>query len=719
MKPLAESDPRQVGPYRTLAELGRGGMGRVLLGSSPDGRLVAIKLVRDVFTDDEGFRARFRHEVAASRRVSGAYTAPVLDADPDAPTPWLASAFVHGPSLQQAVDQGGVLPEEPALRLAAGLAAALAEVHRTGLVHRDLKPANVLLAEDGPRVIDFGIARATEPGAEASRLTHTGWFVGSPPYMSPEQAEGAELTPAADVFSLGSVLVMACTGGSPFAGTSAPQALYRVVHTEPDLAALPPRLRRVAAACLAKDPDERPGTAELRELIGEMAASARPWPAPVAALIAEQRAGIARILDEGDRRQNRPEDPSPQEADTGPGSVAGTAAETAVVPAPALEAGAGAKTAPAPTPGARAETAAPAAPATGPTDAAGTADPHARAATVDQGAGLKAEPSAEAREPSAEAPTITAGRSPYGGLPPGPEGRPADRADIAPTPTLIAGAPRPPASPSRRTRAVIGAAAALAVLAGLLAWAMWPSSHRSCGAATGRQCAQLADPSADPSDGTDGTGSSSAGDKSGDPSDTSSTTAGTTPPPTPTVPQQSWDSSSTDHTPFTQDALLAQRFTDDENIEFARVAGGRVPCNESGSPALVAKLAKDGCQQVMTGAYLEQPGPAATPENPVLVSVQVFAFPDTASASAAYAYLEGAGRWNLTLWCAASGVGHKPCDSQDHGLRVETNRQSHRYVVAVQTDRTDITGDKTIQPWLDSAARAGAAASGPQNYQAG
>ncbi|MGN9847225.1 multiple monosaccharide ABC transporter substrate-binding protein [Nonomuraea sp. H19] len=295
MKPLEASDPTAVGPYRVLAELGRGGMGRVFLGSGSDGRLVAVKQVRQQFVEDEGFRARFRREVDASRRVSGAYTAAVIDADEHAPLPWLASVFVSGPSLRHAIDVAGALAEEPVRRLAAGLAAALVEIHRAGLIHRDLKPSNVLLAADGPRVIDFGIARATDsPGG--SEITHTGWLVGSPGFMSPEQAEGRPLTPASDVFSLGTVLVMACTGVSPFAGSSTPQTLYNVVHREPDLAAVPETLRGIIESCLAKDPARRPRPAQLLESIGHLAPSAQVWPTPVHDLITSQQAEVARLL---------------------------------------------------------------------------------------------------------------------------------------------------------------------------------------------------------------------------------------------------------------------------------------------------------------------------------------------------------------------------------------------------------------------------------------
>ncbi|WP_369217507.1 serine/threonine-protein kinase, partial [Streptomyces flavofungini] len=294
MERLTATDPAEVGRYRTIAELGRGGMGRVLLSSAPDGSLVALKQVHTQLVADDGFRARFRREVAASRKVSGTHTSAVIDADADAAEPWLTSEFVPGPSLQQAVTELGALPEEAVLRMATGLAAALVDIHRAGLVHRDLKPSNVLLADDGPRVIDFGIARAAD-SAEGTELTNSGWVVGSPGFMSPEQAEGRPLGPASDVFSLGSVLVMACTGSGPFAGPGMPQTLYNVVHTEPDLSGLPASVRPLVARCLAKDPAERPTPAQLLTDIGRITPSARPWPTEVHELIAAQQAEIARL----------------------------------------------------------------------------------------------------------------------------------------------------------------------------------------------------------------------------------------------------------------------------------------------------------------------------------------------------------------------------------------------------------------------------------------
>ncbi|WP_254878699.1 serine/threonine-protein kinase [Streptomyces sp. NA04227] len=279
-----------IGPFRPLAPLGQGGMGQVLLAAAPDGRLVAVKLVHEDLAEDEGFRERFRREVAISRQVAGVYTAPVVDADPQAPVPWLASAFVPGPSLARALEVTGPLPVEPVRQLAAGLAQALAEVHRAGLVHRDLKPSNVLLAEDGVRVIDFGIARAAEG---QTKLTHTGAMVGSPLFMAPEQVRGEPPTAATDVFALGSTLVMASTGRSPFEAGSVPGILYKVAHEEPQLDGVPVELLPLVEACLARDPEARPTPAELLERIGPVSLGVRPWPGEVYRLLDEQRTEIA------------------------------------------------------------------------------------------------------------------------------------------------------------------------------------------------------------------------------------------------------------------------------------------------------------------------------------------------------------------------------------------------------------------------------------------
>ncbi|MEU9119644.1 serine/threonine-protein kinase [Streptomyces sp. NPDC048506] len=268
MEPLAADDPRVLGGYRLLGRLGAGGMGRVYLGRSAGGRTVAVKAVHAHFAVDDQFRARFRREIASARRVGGAWTAPVLDADPDAAVPWVATGYVAGPSLAQAVTDIGPLAERSVRVLGAGLAEALTAVHALGLVHRDVKPSNVLLTLDGPLLIDFGIARATEGTAS---LTSTGVSVGSPGYMAPEQILGEGAAGAADVFSLGAVLAFAATGISPFPGDSSAALLYKVVHGEPELGPqLDGELRELVASCLAKDPARRPAPQALAaHLAGE------------------------------------------------------------------------------------------------------------------------------------------------------------------------------------------------------------------------------------------------------------------------------------------------------------------------------------------------------------------------------------------------------------------------------------------------------------------
>ncbi|WP_406146755.1 serine/threonine-protein kinase [Streptomyces sp. NBC_01012] len=260
MQPLEAGEPRTIGAYRLLGRLGAGGMGRVYLGRSAGGRTVAVKVVHPHFALDEQFRARFRREVEAARRLGARWTAPVLDADPDAAVPWVATGYVAGPPLSDAVTRHGPLPEYAVRTLGAGLGEALDAVHAHGLIHRDVKPSNVLLALEGPRLIDFGIARAL--GATVS-LTSTGVSVGSPGYMAPEQIRGEDISGAADVFSLGGVLAYAATGAAPFLGDSSAVLLYKVVHEEPELGDLDGELRELVAACLAKDPALRPAPAEL------------------------------------------------------------------------------------------------------------------------------------------------------------------------------------------------------------------------------------------------------------------------------------------------------------------------------------------------------------------------------------------------------------------------------------------------------------------------
>ncbi|MFB7919189.1 serine/threonine-protein kinase [Streptomyces sp. NPDC056061] len=533
MEPLAETDPREIGPYQLLAVLGRGGMGRVFLGTASDGQPVAVKLIRTALADDAHHQGRFRREVAAARRVRGAYTAPVLDADLNAATPWLASGFISGPSLQQVVDAGvagdvvggvttdaatgdvaaGTLPEEAALRLATGLTAALDEIHGAGLVHRDLKPDNILLTDEatmpggpltgqgsalvndqGVRVVDFGIALATDDAPGSTRLTRTGWVVGSPPYMSPEQVEGVAITPASDIFSLGSVLVMACTGVSPFAGTSLQQVLHSVLHSEPDLSALPDRIRRVAEACLAKDPAERPDLNRLRDLIGQAAPSTRPWPSRVRDLIRAQRAEADRVL--------------------------------------------------------------------------------------------------------------------------GP-------------------------------------------------------IH-------------------------DTTAAGAEGDEKIDP--------------------ESWSSKATDPIPFTADALLPEKFVNDLETEYLRVAAGPRPTEEVGPTNVVSVLTSCDCPQVMSGVYLEQ----HSSNPPILVSVTVFPMPDSTTASMVYDFLIKDGLYfkELALWSAqtnSDGSPRRSNFSDGYFMRAHI-RWTGRYVITVRALRTDLAAEAWLYPYVLAATGRAVRSCGPENF---
>ena len=261
VQPLASDDPAEIGGYRLRARLGAGGMGRVYLASTPAGRSVALKVVRPELGDDQDFRARFRQEIQAARQVHGLYTAQLLDADPAATPPWLVTAYVPGPSLAQAVAENGPMPEAMVFRLIAGVAEALQAIHAAGVVHRDLKPSNVLLAPDGPRVIDFGIARALE----ATALTRSGMMVGSPQFMAPEQIRDQPVTPAIDVFALGSLAVYAARGRPPFGAGHSTALSYRVLHEPPDLDGCPPQLRALIESCLRKEASARPAPGQILE----------------------------------------------------------------------------------------------------------------------------------------------------------------------------------------------------------------------------------------------------------------------------------------------------------------------------------------------------------------------------------------------------------------------------------------------------------------------
>ncbi|MBL7522121.1 serine/threonine protein kinase, partial [Frankia sp. CNm7] len=281
LTPLGDADPRQIGPYRIQGLLGRGGMGAVYLGFSPADKAVAVKVPTPALARDEEFRGRFRREVEAAQRVRGRAVAAVLDADVDGERPWMATEYVEGASLAEAVADRGRLDDRLLTGLAVGLAEALVEIHAVGVVHRDLKPANIVLAWDGPRVIDFGVASATG----ATRHTSTGMLVGTIVWMAPEQLRGERAGPAADIFAWGACVAFAATGRPPFHAGS-PQAVgVKIVSEPPDLAGVPTTLLPTMRAALDKDPARRPSAVELRErllrgdAVGAALAGARGGPA--------------------------------------------------------------------------------------------------------------------------------------------------------------------------------------------------------------------------------------------------------------------------------------------------------------------------------------------------------------------------------------------------------------------------------------------------------
>ncbi|MGW7816970.1 serine/threonine-protein kinase [Streptomyces puniciscabiei] len=437
MEKLAAGDPQRIGGYRLLARLGAGGMGHVYLARSDRGRTVAVKLVREELAEQEEFRARFRQEVEAARRVGGYWTAPVLDADTEAAVPWVATGYVAGPSLQQVVGHDhGALPERSVRILAAGLAHALKDIHAAGIVHRDLKPSNVLVTIDGPRVIDFGIARALETtslGGEG--LTRTGSLVGSPGFMAPEQVRGDRITPACDVFCLGSVLAYAATGALPFgsANSGVHALMFRIAQEEPDLSGVPEGIADLVRECLRKEPGGRPSLDAILERTGaeDTVAGGRsrdPW--LPGALVAQLGRHAVQLLEV--------EDP---EGDGGPGAGSSPGAGAGASRGAGASSGAGAPGGTRPSAGSGfppappVQESAPGAGGPGGADApsAGAGGGGGGAAPVAGGAGggvVAGEHGAVADEGSGPGagggvnhlPTVVAGRTPPPGPPPVPPG---------------------------------------------------------------------------------------------------------------------------------------------------------------------------------------------------------------------------------------------------------------------------------------------------------
>ncbi|GGS85754.1 serine/threonine-protein kinase [Streptomyces chromofuscus] len=420
MERLGPGDPPRIGAYRLLARLGAGGMGHVYLARSDRGRTVAVKLVRSELAALEEFRARFRQEVRAARQVGGHWTAPVLDADTEAAVPWVATGYVAGPSLQQVVGRDhGALPERSVRILGAGLAHALKDIHAAGIVHRDLKPSNVLVTIDGPRVIDFGIARAMETVTDGG-LTRTGALVGSPGFMAPEQVRGDRITPACDVFCLGSVLAYAATGTLPFGGAdSGVHALmFRIAQEEPDLDGVPEGIADLVRHCLRKDPAARPTLDDILERTGAQdtvtgGRSREPW--LPGALVAQLGRHAVQLLETED-----PEGAGGEDTDRGASPEHASAADEAAPPAAGQ---------PGPQPLNRMPTVA------APGGAAPAAPPHPAYGSLQQGHGHPQQPqgAASAPAPAPAPPYAPAYGPPNGGAPTG-GGYPGGHGPYAGTP---------------------------------------------------------------------------------------------------------------------------------------------------------------------------------------------------------------------------------------------------------------------------------------------
>ncbi|WP_433547066.1 serine/threonine-protein kinase [Streptomyces sp. CA-294286] len=348
MEQLTQHDPRRIGPFEVLGRLGAGGMGLVYLARSASGRRVAIKTVRTELAEDQLFRVRFTREVEAARAVSGFYTAAVVDADPRAAVPWLATAYVPAPSLEEIVNECGPMPANAVRWLAAGIAEALQSIHGAGLVHRDLKPSNVLVVEDGPRVIDFGIAS----GVSNTRLTMTNVAVGTPAYMSPEQArDSRSVTGASDIFSLGSTLVFAATGHAPFHGANPVETVFMLLREGPDLDGLPDELRPLIESCMGMEAALRPSPADLQAQLaphlfssgGDDSGTASAWLPPRATAMIEQRRGggrtappVAPVVAPPRRAPSppRPQNPPPYPPPRGGGRDWGADPRTGQAPPP-------------------------------------------------------------------------------------------------------------------------------------------------------------------------------------------------------------------------------------------------------------------------------------------------------------------------------------------------------------------------------------------------
>ncbi|WP_051772985.1 serine/threonine-protein kinase [Saccharothrix sp. NRRL B-16314] len=586
-EPLTADDPDEVGGYALRARIGVGGMGRVYLAFTQGGRALALKVIRPEHAEDEEFRRRFRQEVDAAQRVQGLCTAPVVDSDSEAPIPWLATAYVPGPSLRQAVTEHGPLPLATVFRLMAGVAEGLAAVHACGLIHRDLTPANVLLADDGPRVIDFGIAHA----AAATSLTRTGMKIGTPALMSPEQVRGRSATTATDVFALGQLAVFAATGHTAFGEGNQDALFYRILNEPPDLDDCPAEVRAIAERCLEKDPDKRPTLTEVM--------------------------AYARKQTEGQTMRLAAGSWLPTDIATSLGNYGTALYDARTVAKP----------------------------------------PKPRTAVLRTGRPLSALKKSVLNKSALKKSTVKA------------------------------------------------VAVGLVLLAGFLAFLMI-GPDKVIDSVAGVFSTSTAR-----------TPTETAGEESPEPTSTTRTTAervaAETTTTTTTTTTERFDPSSlndksTDVTPQTTSALLADEFTDSEGRTFTFEAGShRESCiAPAQTDDVEGILNRNGCIGVTTGAFVSADGT-------ILVSVKVLEFANSEIADNVYEALKDVRTEDLGIVCPKTGAGSEPCEANHESMNNGWKGQKHRYVIGAVATFTGANGSKEA---LTAAAEEGYDSAGPHNY---
>lgn len=672
MDPLVVGDPAQVGPYRLVGRLGAGELGTVYQGRTVDGRLFAVRLVHERLAYSTEFRDRFREQVQAARRVGGAFLVPVAYADPEAAVPWLASGYLDAPGLDRLVAERGPLAG-PALRgLTAGLVQGLASIHGAGVFHHDLKPSNVLMTPEGPRLIDFGLARVPDAPADGRP---GGGAISSTGYLAPERQRGGAASAAADVFGLGAVLCFAATGSAPFGPTDAAVPVQAAPHRLPNLAAVAdPALRRLIADCLAEDPAARPTTAELSRRLTEAPV---PTPAPVPAPAPAPASGPA---------------PAPAQ---GPGGTATAPTVPAAPPAPQqtlplqkspLPSPPVPPVAPVPVPAPAPIPAAPvAAGPNAPTQPAAYAYPPTQLAM-------------QAPTPQAAQPAVPGPPMPMPPVPPPPTQQPP--AYPAPQPPSYPG----PGGPTGRTGVkpgvlVAGGAASIVVLlvCFIIAVSMLTdsSSPSASGGGTPTPTITTDPPTTDP------------------PTDPPTTDPPTySPVPAPFDPT-TLDSSTTDLTPQTSSALLPYTFTDDSGGHYTLKGSGPQSCISRDQSAKVKDiLTQYSCVSAMTGAYVNDAGT-------ILVSVKVLALADAATATKVHNAMKATYTADMGIECPLTGVGASVCNSSQgvtNAVKRGWESSTHRYYIDTVAIYINLSQSSSAGNALSAPSHKAVDVCGPLNY---